>query len=96
MASNIYTIRVKVWDEYVVEVEAETAEEAVRFVRHNINQVEKLGYNSDGGRDIDEYDIDICPLDDEEEDEEDDDDESSSYDNDRYGNDDPALNDFEK
>lgn len=51
---KLFEVRVRVWDDYIVEVDAEDEFEAVQFVQDNINEVEHIGYNSDGGRDVDD------------------------------------------
>lgn len=49
-----FEVKVRVWDDYIVLVEAENESDAINFVEENIDDVESMGFNSDGGRDIDD------------------------------------------
>lgn len=60
-----YEVRVRVWDEYTIEITADSEEEAEALA---IEHCEELGMSGDGGRDVEEIvELDEPNEDDEEE-----------------------------
>lgn len=57
MGTKVYSIRIRVWDDYVIDVEAESEKEALDYIYRNIDEVDSMGWSCDGGRDVDESSI---------------------------------------